>query len=101
MKITEEGKRYVQTREFAIRLNDTVELMLGEFGPSFEAAIAGETFVGMCLTGFGQCGCPTMCKDEMSKFLKAGGRRWIDENKAEIEKAILSAAQSMNLTASA
>lgn len=101
MKISEAGKQYVTTREFASRLNDTVELALAKFGPGECAKEAGYTFAALCLAGYGRCGCPTMCKEQLAKFLNAGGRRFRFDHVAEIDQAILGAYITTGLAASA
>lgn len=99
MKITEEGKRYTATREFAVRLGETVEYMLARYGSGPESYFAGNMFTAMCLTGFGRCKCPVMCRDEMQNFHAAGGKKFILDNEEIIKQTIIQAASVMGLTA--
>jgi hypothetical protein len=95
MKITEEGKEYVTTKEFAQRLGETVE-SASHLGKEV-AVFSGALFTAMCLAGFARCGCRTMCREQMDKFDAMGGPEFYEANTAVIQKTIYQAACTMGI----
>lgn len=88
LKITEDGLNYVKTPEFTRRLSATVDFVRDD--PE-RAGLSGSIFTALCLTGFGRCDCPTMCRDEFLKFHQEGGAQFLLDNSDKIEEVIVNA----------